>query len=205
MAYTAAVPVDRTRQFYETNSEQYSETTRGLQREAVLASFVSPFPSGSRVLDLGCGAGHDLRSLVRLGMAPVGLDYAEAMLRVARRASAALVVNADMRALPFAGGTFDAIWASATLHHVGPSGLAIALAECRRVLKSGGAFFASVKRGSGEHRDRKGRFFALHESRDWSASVAAAGFRVLRVEQNDGQDGAGGETTAWLNSFAAAA
>lgn len=203
MAPLAAIPDDRTRQFYETNSEEYSETTRGLQREAVLASFVRPLPPGSRLLDLGCGAGHDLKSLVRFGMCPVGVDYAEAMARVAHRTSGAPVVNADMRALPFAGGAFDAIWASATLHHVGPDGLTVALAECRRVLKSGGAFFASVKRGSGEYSDRKGRFFALHDSQGWSAALAAGGFRVLQVEQNDGQGE--GETTAWLNSFAAAA
>ncbi len=205
MAPLAATPIDRTKEFYETNSEEYSETTRDRQREAVLAAFVRGLRPGSRVLDLGCGAGHDLRSFMRHGVGAVGLDYAEAMARIARRTSGAAVVNADMRALPFASGTFDAVWASASLHHVGPDGLVVALSESRRVLKTGGAFFASVKRGTGEFRDHSGRFFALHDSYGWSGAVSSAGFRVLRIEQNEGQDDAEGEGTRWLNSFAAAA
>jgi SAM-dependent methyltransferase len=205
MAPIAAAPIDRTRQFYETNSEEYSETTRDRQRAAVLSNFVRGLQPGGRVLDLGCGAGHDLKSFVRHGVLAVGLDYAEAMARLAHRASGAPVVNADMRALPIATGSFDGVWASASLHHVGPEGLASALAECRRVLGTGGVFFASVKRGSGEFLDRSGRFFALHDSRSWSGAVTAAGFRTLRIEQSDGPDGPIGTTTAWLNSFATAA
>jgi ubiquinone/menaquinone biosynthesis C-methylase UbiE len=127
------------------------------------------------------------------------------MTRLARRISGAPVVNADMRALPFAAETFNAVWASASLHHVGPDGLADALSECRRVLKPDGAFYASVKRGSGEFLDSSGRFFSLHDRADWTGAVTAAGFRLLRVEQNEGHDGPTEEATAWLNSFAAAA
>lgn len=203
MSPFAARPIDRTRQFYETNSEKYSEITRGRQREAVLAGFVKLLRPASRVLDLGCGAGHDLKSFALRGVIPAGLDYAEAMARLAHRASGAPVVNADMRAMPFADATFDAVWASATLHHVGTDELVQALSECRRVLRTGGVFFASVKRGSGEFRDHSGRFFALHDSRSWSGAVTAAGFRMLRIEQNVGHDGPLGETTDWLNSFAA--
>jgi SAM-dependent methyltransferase len=205
MAHLAAAPIDRTRQFYETNSEEYSETTRGRQRAAVLSGFVRRLRPGSRVLDLGCGAGHDLKCFVRHGVLAVGLDYADAMAQLAQRASGAAVVNADMRALPFATGSFDAVWASASLHHVGSEGLAAALAECRRILKTDGVFFASVKRGAGEFLDRSGRFFALHDSRDWSGAVTSAGFRVLCIEQNEERDGPTGTTTAWLNSFATAA
>lgn len=207
MAPLAAAPIDRTRQFYETNSDIYSETTRDRELESVLSEFARALRAGARVLDLGCGAGHDLKSFALHGTNPIGLDYAEPMARLAATKSGAPVVTADMRALPFATGSFDAVWASASLHHVGPDGLAAALAECRRVLKAGGGFFASVKRGSGEFLDHTGRFFALHDSRGWARAVTAAGFSILRVEQNDGlaRAGAARQTTPWLNSFATAA
>jgi SAM-dependent methyltransferase len=72
---------------------------------------------GERVLDVACGSGHGVVDVARR-VGPtgsvVGVDYAEGMLAVARRAVAAEglpnveLVAGDMRALPY-HGEFDAV------------------------------------------------------------------------------------------------
>ena len=69
---------------------------------------------GSRVLDLGCGTGRHTLELARRGIRAAGLDYSEPSLAVAREASAAEgldveLVHGDMRELPFADRSFDAV------------------------------------------------------------------------------------------------
>jgi SAM-dependent methyltransferase len=59
------------------------------------------------VLDLACGAGRHQRMLTDNGWWTVGLDLSPSLLRTARVADReAPLVRADMRALPFATGSF---------------------------------------------------------------------------------------------------
>ena len=78
---------------------------------------------GMRVLDAGCGTGEALgwlQAAVTPGGAAVGVDLAAEHLRGARAALAgdALLLQADLRKLPLAGASFDAIWSVNTLHHL---------------------------------------------------------------------------------------
>jgi ubiquinone/menaquinone biosynthesis C-methylase UbiE len=207
MPRSAAGSFDSTRQFYEANPDAYSEATRTRDLEGVLAGFVRGLTPGARVLDLGCGAGHDLASFKALLASPVGVDYAEPMARLAARSALVATAVANMRALPFANASFNAVWASASMHHVHRAALPAALGECRRVLGPGGTFFASIKGGSGEYVDGRGRYFALYEAATWTEALRSAGFRVDRLEQNDAPGNYDGLRRAipWLHSFATAA
>jgi ubiquinone/menaquinone biosynthesis C-methylase UbiE len=204
---TAAVcSVDPTKRFYELNAQTYSATTLTRDLESVLAEFAQSVGPVACVLDLGCGAGHDLKSLVRIGSRAVGLDYAEPMARLARQRASAPVVVADMRELPFADRSFEGVWASASLLHLASRGLRDALRECRRVMKAGGTFFASVKYGFGEVLDAHGRFFALHDEASWASAVSSAGFKIGRMGINDHVPSSGADrpVTRWLTSFVTA-
>lgn len=86
-------------------------------------------PSG-RVLDLGCGAGHSFAELAP--RESVGVDADAAALRGQTRET----VVADMRALPFADGSFASVLAVQSIEHVGDPERVVA--EARRVLKPGG-------------------------------------------------------------------
>lgn len=94
----------------------------------------------SRILDLGCGTGRFTAPLATRFSAKVcGLDRSEKMLSVAQKTpgiSAATLVRATADALPFLDHSFDLIFISMVLHHIRSD--ASALAEMRRVLKSGG-------------------------------------------------------------------
>jgi ubiquinone/menaquinone biosynthesis C-methylase UbiE len=95
---------------------------------------------GARVLDVGAGDGNLARSLTELGLTDVvGVEYQPELLALHpdRRRTAA----GSATALPFPDASMDAVVVMDVLHHVALVELPNALAEIRRVLRSGGAFF----------------------------------------------------------------
>jgi SAM-dependent methyltransferase len=67
--------------------------------------------SGSRILDVGCGAGRVTKPARSIGLSAVGLDINQAALRVARASKPeAPLTNGRMDALPFASRSFDQVW-----------------------------------------------------------------------------------------------
>ena len=93
---------------------------------------------GDRVLDACCGTGDLALADLRAGAAEVvGVDFSEAMLERARRKSAAVEwVDADLLALPFPDGAFDAATVGFGVRNV--DDLEAGLRELRRVLRPGG-------------------------------------------------------------------
>ncbi len=77
------------------------------ERAVDLVRRAVPWRHGLRVLDVGAGAGRHLRALTAAGAWCVGLDLSAALLRRAREDTAAPLVRADMRLLPFRAQSFD--------------------------------------------------------------------------------------------------
>ena len=99
---------------------------------------------GRHVLDVGCGAGRHLGPLQRCGARPVGVDYSPTLLRQAREARVAAsaawpLVRGDMRALPFAADSFDAVASFFTsFGYFGETEDRRVLTEAARALRPGG-------------------------------------------------------------------
>ena len=94
-----------------------------------------------RVLDIGCGDGAVLAMLGDVAWR-AGVDRSATMIAAARhrlawpiRTGRADIVEGDMRALPFADGSFDRIIASNVLYFC--DNIPAFLAECRRVGRPG--------------------------------------------------------------------
>jgi trans-aconitate methyltransferase len=102
---------------------------------------------GERVLDLGCGTGHQAADLAARGVTVVGVDSDEAMLEVARREHPEVVFvvadGQDGEAVARAcGGAVDAVLSNAALHWMPDQDAAIAAVA--GVLRPGGRVVAEL-------------------------------------------------------------
>ena len=133
---------DRASRWYRFAEEPFEQRARAVGLDLLR---VQP---GERVLELGCGAGGALVALARaVGPAGhvVGLDLSPGMIRQAaarlRRAGLAeraeLLVG-DANSIPCSEGSFDALFTAFTLELFDTPEIPLVLAECRRVLRTGG-------------------------------------------------------------------
>lgn len=111
-------------------------------------------PRGSRVLDVGCGAGHHALFLARHGYVVTGVDLSAPQIRRARHAAAKLPPDvphpdfevADATRLPFEDGSFAGLYSVCSIKHW--QDREAGLRECLRVLEPGGLLVvAEVDRG----------------------------------------------------------
>jgi len=131
------------------------EAARGVR----LLDRAADLPTGSRVLDLACGAGRHLSALREAGYAPVGLDLSRPLLHRARRRErpsggweargrgegtreSPRLVRADMRRLPLSDGSFDGVVLFFTSfgYFADPRDDRRVLEELSRILRPGGVF-----------------------------------------------------------------
>jgi len=154
---------------------------------------------GTRVLDVGCGAGRHSIEALRRGAVAVALDYALTEVGTTRRGAgetAALLgsplrggaprgVCGDATRLPFADGSFDVVIASEVLEHL-PEDSA-AMAELARVVRPGGAVAVTVPRSfpervcwalSDDYHTAAGGHVRIYSGRELRDRLGAAGLRV---------------------------
>ena len=112
---------------------------------------------GTKVIDVGCGAGRHSFEAYRRGADVIAFDQnaeeladVDTMLQAmgqageAPKSAKAQVVVGDALALPYPDGTFDAVIASEILEHIPDDDAAIA--ELIRVLRPGGTLAVTVPR-----------------------------------------------------------
>jgi SAM-dependent methyltransferase len=135
--------------------------------------------SGLRLVDCGCGTGHNLRLLRPYGRT-VGFDLSEAGLARAR-AGGLTVLRADVTRIPLASDTFDVVTSFDVLQCVDAD--VAALREMARIVRPGGVVvvtLAALDSLSGDHAE------VWQERRRYTPAAArrlveAAGLRAERV------------------------
>jgi ubiquinone/menaquinone biosynthesis C-methylase UbiE len=101
----------------------------------------SPADGSQKVLDIGCGTGAMLDMLQPFGTV-VGADFAPQALSFCRARGDYPLARADVRRLPFADNSFDAVTAMDVIEHIDDD--KAASAEIFRVLRPGGRLFVTV-------------------------------------------------------------
>ena len=114
-----------------------------------------PVQSGTRLLDLGCGAGRHAFEAARRGARVVALDADRSELAQVAAIAAAMAeadelpptasittVASDATAMPFPDGAFDIVIAAEVMEHIGAD--QNAMDEVNRVLRPGGLVAVTV-------------------------------------------------------------
>lgn len=111
--------------------------------DAALGKRFPPDGAGLKVLDVGCGTGHQLAKLRELGFDVAGIDASPEMLGHARKLNPEADVRlADVESIPFASGQFDYVLCVEVLRYLRDPGPC--LREMARVLKPGGTCFVTA-------------------------------------------------------------
>ena len=102
-------------------------------------------PERAAVLELGCGAGIPMTAALARGRDVTGVDISATQIAMARRnVPNATFLQADMTALAFKPGTFDAVTAFYSLTHVPRDEHLPLLERVRGWLRPGGVFLGTM-------------------------------------------------------------
>lgn len=177
------------RRFYDDLADDYeriyADWEASSRRQAqVLGALL---PADAFVLDCAAGIGTQLLGLAALGHRVVGSDLSLAALRkaAARGGPTVGLAAADMRALPFAAATFDAVVCAdnALPHLLTAADVRLALVEMRRVLVPGGLVLVSTRDYDELRRSRPAATpVGVHRDPD----AVTAGFQLWRWD-DDGE------------------
>ncbi len=204
--------LSRTVAAYEQNPRKYEGATGGMIPDAELGIFTELLtcPEGP-VLDAGCAFGRDSALLAARGISVIGIDLTTAFLDRARELHPGLDFRLmDVCALDFPDGSFAGVWCQATLLHLKDEHVRLALSEFHRVLRPGGALFASFKEGEGEDEFVESfsadaaRFFRYQTEDRVRGLLNAAGFvkSDIRTFNERARYGDGHRDLNWLTAYA---
>lgn len=104
-----------------------------------LEKVVSLLPEGARVLDLGCNSGYETKRMKELGLNPVGLDFSEKSIEIAKEKNPNIEFVCDnmLNDLTYLG-KFDSIVAIASIIHIPSESLELCFKRIYDVLNNGG-------------------------------------------------------------------
>jgi ubiquinone/menaquinone biosynthesis C-methylase UbiE len=134
----------------ESSPDRYERGMRLLtlgRLQRVYGAIAARLEPGDRVLDVGCGTGVLAAQLARLGCQVTAIDSSPSMLaqavqRIRREGLAGQVLLKEMGAVDldtaFHDGSFDAVVSSLVFSELSDGEIEYLLAECRRVLRTGG-------------------------------------------------------------------
>jgi len=152
-------------------------------RDRMMAAFEARLGAGSRVLDLGCGAGVPTKRLARRFMV-TGVDGSAVQLDTARRnVPEATFVQGDLAEIDFPPATWDGVTAFYSISHVPREEHEALFGRIRTWLRPGGLFLATL--GAAERPDWEGvwlgspMFFSSFDAETNRRLLTTAGYRLL--------------------------
>jgi SAM-dependent methyltransferase len=117
---------------------------------------------GGRILDAGCGVGRDTRYFIERGFMVVSFDASNGMVQKCNEYPHAFCQRLSFLEIDYKE-EFDGVWACASLLHLNKAESKRAISKLTNALKPDGVMYISLKSGSGNERDKRGRFFEYYD------------------------------------------
>lgn len=188
----------QTIQVYNDQTDDYIAASAELVvSDPCLKSFIQACPTGGRVLDLGCGPGEAANLMARAGLITDAVDASTEMIAVAEQYPGVSARQATFEQIT-ESAIYDGIWANFSLLHAPRADFPSHLSAIHTALKPHGAFYIALKLGSGEARDRLGRFYTYYTADDLCAHLDTAGFTVTDQVFGHGT-GLDGSVSDWIS------
>lgn len=184
--------------FYDDEAARYAQRTLTAPLPPLLDAFIQSIEPGSKVLDLGCGAGRDLLTLCRAGFDCIGVDLSAGLADIARALTGGTVIASDMRTLNFGEAQFDGVVAIASLLHLSGVEQLRQLAKIIKWLRAGGFLLATMKIGSGSEVTRDDRRFTYIEPDTWLEMLQDCGFEVVQSQVTRSSNAVSTSDHDWL-------
>ncbi|MDF0595485.1 class I SAM-dependent DNA methyltransferase [Psychromarinibacter halotolerans] len=180
---------------YDRMAEDYRKMASGVEF-AGLALFLKVLRPGSRVLDLGCGPGHESERIAAAGHDVLAVDGSAEMVAMAQGRPGVTARQALFEDIPTLG-TFDGIWASFSLLHAPRGDFPRHLSQLHAAATPGAPFGLAMKLGDGEAPDSLGRHYTYHAEEDLRDQLAGAGFTPVDMRQGESA-GLAGHPEPWI-------
>ena len=199
---------DTTITYYTTHVKDLIRRYEAADVSALHTLLAQSFPSGARLLELGCGSGRDAAFMLKNGFDVTASDGVQEMIEATAACHPALAGRLRRIRLPEdltpALGVFDGVYAVATLMHLNRPTIQEVFSRICRILVPGGRLFFSVPQSrddvAADEFDAKGRRFTTLTRSEWTGICRRAGFDILTSFTTS--DGLGRKTFAWLNCLA---
>jgi len=110
----------------------------------IIKPYLSTLPTGSKIMDGGCGLGEWVVTLAKQGYKMVGMDISSKTVEKLQHVFPETdFVHGDIRKLEYSDNSFDAYYSWGVFEHF-ESGPGDCIREAFRILKPGGLLFVSV-------------------------------------------------------------
>ena len=157
-----------------------------------IEDFAERLGAGARVLEIGSGGGRDARLMEELGLRVRRTDITPAFVALLReQGHSADVLDPLCDNLASPDGAYDAVWANASLLHVGRVDLRTVLARLGAVCRRDALLRISVKEGDGAGWSTHGSISTPRHFTYWQADalrevVSGAGWRSVEIARQAG-------------------
>ncbi len=152
--------------FYQLRFQAYHDRTFSVDPSTFLSILANHLPTGSTVIDIGCGSGRDILWLQKRGYNVIGLERSSGLARLARKHTGGRIIEADFETFNFADLSADALLLIGALVHLPHPSFPRVLGSICRALKPSGLLLITMKQGNGSATHPDGRQFYLWQDAD---------------------------------------
>ena len=171
--------------WYEKNLDRYAKRSAVLLPDQ-LGDFIALVPAKGKILDIGCGPGHDTEYFAKKGFAALGGDFSPAMIRYAKnKRQYGKFMRIDMLELAkeFPAGYFDGVWSSSSITHLKPGDITKALRQMKTVAKKNAPIAIIAKAKSRGKKKNRGIIFNDFYKKDIVLLLKKSKLKILKIEK----------------------